>query len=70
MIWGVLLFLVLAVDVVTLSFADLPPPLRMAAWTSLALIVAGLLTVRVIDWRMTIANRRAAFAMLHTESRR
>jgi hypothetical protein len=63
-IWAVLLVLVLAVDVVTLFFADFSAPVRAAAWTSLALVATALLTVRLIDWRMNEAHRRAAFASL------
>jgi membrane associated rhomboid family serine protease len=68
-LWGGLLLLVLAVDVVTLVFADLPPVVKTAGWTALSGLVAGIITLRFLAWRMENAQRRDAYSALRARKR-
>lgn len=67
--WAGLFLLVLAVDVVTLFFADFPPAVKAVAWASLPAMLAGFLAVRFVEWRREHEHRRAAFAALRARKR-
>jgi hypothetical protein len=60
--WWLMLALLLVFDVVTVVFHLLAPPWQGVLLAASGVVIAALLAIRALDWRMQREHRRLAYA--------